>query len=165
MGKRCKSSKSVLYISEIIRVIAIICGSLGLFWCSCRNCIASRDPYCGWTRGSTCSFLRPGTRYDTSPFLHIHDINTLALCLVYAWSVFQHLSVFTAFPRPVFLIHGWCFDLVEFWFDLFPTFIIALKVIFPDSTPYSSRPPAEVSHIWCIWSGSPWFYRTTWASE
>uniref|UniRef100_A0A3B5LQF7 Sema domain, transmembrane domain (TM), and cytoplasmic domain, (semaphorin) 6Bb n=1 Tax=Xiphophorus couchianus TaxID=32473 RepID=A0A3B5LQF7_9TELE len=26
-----------------------------------RNCIASRDPYCGWTRGSTCSFLRPGT--------------------------------------------------------------------------------------------------------
>ncbi|XP_053715533.1 semaphorin-6B [Synchiropus splendidus] len=27
-----------------------------------RNCIASRDPYCGWTRGSTCSFLRPGTR-------------------------------------------------------------------------------------------------------
>uniref|UniRef100_A0A3Q2DS44 Sema domain, transmembrane domain (TM), and cytoplasmic domain, (semaphorin) 6Bb n=1 Tax=Cyprinodon variegatus TaxID=28743 RepID=A0A3Q2DS44_CYPVA len=25
------------------------------------NCIASRDPYCGWTRGSTCSFLRPGT--------------------------------------------------------------------------------------------------------
>uniref|UniRef100_A0A8C5DJB5 Sema domain-containing protein n=1 Tax=Gouania willdenowi TaxID=441366 RepID=A0A8C5DJB5_GOUWI len=27
-----------------------------------KNCIASRDPYCGWTRGSTCSFLRPGTR-------------------------------------------------------------------------------------------------------
>uniref|UniRef100_G3PF76 Sema domain, transmembrane domain (TM), and cytoplasmic domain, (semaphorin) 6Bb n=1 Tax=Gasterosteus aculeatus aculeatus TaxID=481459 RepID=G3PF76_GASAC len=32
-----------------------------------KNCIASRDPYCGWTRGSTCSFLRPGTRYDSSP--------------------------------------------------------------------------------------------------
>uniref|UniRef100_A0A7N6FLX4 Sema domain-containing protein n=1 Tax=Anabas testudineus TaxID=64144 RepID=A0A7N6FLX4_ANATE len=27
-----------------------------------KNCIATRDPYCGWTRGSTCSFLRPGTR-------------------------------------------------------------------------------------------------------
>uniref|UniRef100_A0A8C6SAR6 Sema domain, transmembrane domain (TM), and cytoplasmic domain, (semaphorin) 6Bb n=1 Tax=Neogobius melanostomus TaxID=47308 RepID=A0A8C6SAR6_9GOBI len=27
-----------------------------------RSCIASRDPYCGWTKGSTCSFLRPGTR-------------------------------------------------------------------------------------------------------
>ncbi|XP_077573377.1 semaphorin-6B [Stigmatopora nigra] len=27
-----------------------------------KNCMASRDPYCGWTRGSTCSFLRPGTR-------------------------------------------------------------------------------------------------------
>ncbi|KAF7695608.1 hypothetical protein HF521_007331 [Silurus meridionalis] len=27
-----------------------------------KNCIASRDPYCGWTKGSTCSFLRPGTR-------------------------------------------------------------------------------------------------------
>lgn len=28
-----------------------------------RNCIAARDPYCGWTKGSTCSFLRVGTRY------------------------------------------------------------------------------------------------------
>uniref|UniRef100_A0A3P8W4F9 Sema domain, transmembrane domain (TM), and cytoplasmic domain, (semaphorin) 6Ba n=1 Tax=Cynoglossus semilaevis TaxID=244447 RepID=A0A3P8W4F9_CYNSE len=27
----------------------------------CMSCLASRDPYCGWTRGSTCSFLRPGT--------------------------------------------------------------------------------------------------------
>uniref|UniRef100_W5K6Z6 Semaphorin 6B n=1 Tax=Astyanax mexicanus TaxID=7994 RepID=W5K6Z6_ASTMX len=27
----------------------------------CMNCISSRDPYCGWTRGSTCSLLRPGT--------------------------------------------------------------------------------------------------------
>ncbi|KAG7332771.1 hypothetical protein KOW79_004605 [Hemibagrus wyckioides] len=27
-----------------------------------KNCVASRDPYCGWTKGSTCSFLRPGTR-------------------------------------------------------------------------------------------------------
>uniref|UniRef100_A0A8C7X4U2 Sema domain, transmembrane domain (TM), and cytoplasmic domain, (semaphorin) 6Bb n=1 Tax=Oryzias sinensis TaxID=183150 RepID=A0A8C7X4U2_9TELE len=32
-----------------------------------KNCIASRDPYCGWTRGSTCSFLRPGTRYPPLP--------------------------------------------------------------------------------------------------
>ncbi|CAG01437.1 unnamed protein product, partial [Tetraodon nigroviridis] len=31
-----------------------------------KSCIASRDPYCGWTRGSTCSFLRPGTRYTAS---------------------------------------------------------------------------------------------------
>ncbi|PWA20877.1 hypothetical protein CCH79_00007254 [Gambusia affinis] len=38
-----------------------------------KNCIASRDPYCGWTRGSTCSFLRPGTRWDAFPlWLHIH---------------------------------------------------------------------------------------------
>lgn len=38
-----------------------------LFWlfacCVSRSCLASRDPYCGWTRGSTCSFLRPGTRW------------------------------------------------------------------------------------------------------
>ncbi|XP_030629981.1 sema domain, transmembrane domain (TM), and cytoplasmic domain, (semaphorin) 6Ba [Chanos chanos] len=27
-----------------------------------KNCISSRDPYCGWIRGSTCSLLRPGTR-------------------------------------------------------------------------------------------------------
>ncbi|XP_029105065.1 semaphorin-6B-like isoform X1 [Scleropages formosus] len=27
-----------------------------------KKCIAARDPYCGWTRGNTCSFLRPGTR-------------------------------------------------------------------------------------------------------
>ncbi|XP_071217272.1 semaphorin-6B-like [Salvelinus alpinus] len=27
-----------------------------------KSCLTSRDPYCGWTRGSTCSFLRPGTR-------------------------------------------------------------------------------------------------------
>lgn len=39
------------------------------YLCLCRNCIASRDPYCGWTKGSTCSFLRPGTRYDNPPFL------------------------------------------------------------------------------------------------
>ncbi|TRY81643.1 hypothetical protein DNTS_025970, partial [Danionella cerebrum] len=30
--------------------------------CLCRNCISSRDPYCGWTRGSMCTLLRPGTR-------------------------------------------------------------------------------------------------------
>ncbi|XP_062854905.1 semaphorin-6B [Trichomycterus rosablanca] len=27
-----------------------------------KNCIASQDPYCGWTKGSTCSFLSAGTR-------------------------------------------------------------------------------------------------------
>ncbi|XP_076860443.1 semaphorin-6B isoform X2 [Brachyhypopomus gauderio] len=27
-----------------------------------KNCLSSRDPYCGWTRGGTCSFLRAGTR-------------------------------------------------------------------------------------------------------
>lgn len=34
-----------------------------------RNCIASRDPYCGWTRGSTCSFLRAGTRWVLAMYL------------------------------------------------------------------------------------------------
>ncbi|XP_051525634.1 semaphorin-6B-like isoform X2 [Myxocyprinus asiaticus] len=33
-----------------------------------KNCIASRDPYCGWTRGSTCSFLRAGTRSSPGEF-------------------------------------------------------------------------------------------------
>lgn len=39
----------------------------------CRSCLASRDPYCGWTRGSTCSFLRPGTRWD-----HAHKRQTIS---------------------------------------------------------------------------------------
>lgn len=40
----------------------------------CRSCLASRDPYCGWTRGSTCSFLRPGTRWGQPT----HSRNTLS---------------------------------------------------------------------------------------
>ncbi|XP_035271860.1 LOW QUALITY PROTEIN: semaphorin-6B [Anguilla anguilla] len=45
--------------SCVVRVPVARCQ---LFSGCMKNCIASRDPYCGWTRGSTCSFLRPGTR-------------------------------------------------------------------------------------------------------
>ncbi|KAJ8278909.1 hypothetical protein COCON_G00059750 [Conger conger] len=43
-------------------VVRIPVARCQLFSGCMKNCIASRDPYCGWTRGSTCSFLRPGTR-------------------------------------------------------------------------------------------------------
>ncbi|XP_035279766.1 semaphorin-6B-like [Anguilla anguilla] len=45
--------------SCVVRVPVARCQ---LFSRCMKNCIASRDPYCGWTRGSTCSLLRPGTR-------------------------------------------------------------------------------------------------------
>ncbi|KAI1883185.1 hypothetical protein AGOR_G00242610 [Albula goreensis] len=47
------------FSSCVVRIPVARCQ---LFSRCMKNCIASRDPYCGWTRGSTCSFLRPGTR-------------------------------------------------------------------------------------------------------
>jgi len=56
----------------IIEEIGIVLCNDNIDVCLCRNCIASRDPYCGWTRGSTCSLLRPGTRSDRN---HEHPLN------------------------------------------------------------------------------------------
>uniref|UniRef100_A0A9J8AHU1 Sema domain, transmembrane domain (TM), and cytoplasmic domain, (semaphorin) 6Bb n=2 Tax=Cyprinus carpio TaxID=7962 RepID=A0A9J8AHU1_CYPCA len=39
-------------------VIKVPVASCQLYSRCMKNCISSRDPYCGWTRGSTCSFLR-----------------------------------------------------------------------------------------------------------
>uniref|UniRef100_A0A4W5MSM7 Semaphorin 6B n=1 Tax=Hucho hucho TaxID=62062 RepID=A0A4W5MSM7_9TELE len=45
-----------------------------------KNCIASRDPYCGWTRGSTCSFLRPGTRLPFEQDVEHGNVSHLGDC-------------------------------------------------------------------------------------
>ncbi|MEQ2258103.1 Semaphorin-6B [Xenotaenia resolanae] len=45
-----------------------------------KNCIASRDPYCGWTRGSTCSFLRPGTRLPFEQDVEHGNVGHLGDC-------------------------------------------------------------------------------------
>ncbi|XP_030640339.1 semaphorin-6B [Chanos chanos] len=47
------------FSSCVVRVPVARCN---LYSRCMKNCIATRDPYCGWTRGSTCTFLRPGTR-------------------------------------------------------------------------------------------------------
>ncbi|KAJ8274164.1 hypothetical protein COCON_G00087890 [Conger conger] len=56
---RPSHSLLLAFSSCVVRVPVARCQ---LFSRCMKNCIASRDPYCGWTRGSTCSFLRPGTR-------------------------------------------------------------------------------------------------------
>ncbi|KAJ8271110.1 hypothetical protein GJAV_G00122870 [Gymnothorax javanicus] len=56
---RPSHSLLLAFPSCVVRVPTARCQ---LFSRCMKNCIASRDPYCGWTRGSTCSFLRPGTR-------------------------------------------------------------------------------------------------------
>ncbi|KAL1022950.1 hypothetical protein UPYG_G00034620 [Umbra pygmaea] len=45
-----------------------------------KNCISSRDPYCGWTRGSTCSFLRPGTRLPFEQDVEQGNVSHLGDC-------------------------------------------------------------------------------------
>ncbi|XP_055717442.1 semaphorin-6B isoform X5 [Salvelinus fontinalis] len=45
-----------------------------------KNCISSRDPYCGWTRGSTCSFLRPGTRLPFEQDIEHGNVSHLGDC-------------------------------------------------------------------------------------
>uniref|UniRef100_A0A8C1ZGY4 Sema domain, transmembrane domain (TM), and cytoplasmic domain, (semaphorin) 6Ba n=1 Tax=Cyprinus carpio TaxID=7962 RepID=A0A8C1ZGY4_CYPCA len=53
-----------------------------------KNCIASRDPYCGWTRGSTCSLLRPGLLRES--FMdEPESLVTLNLLVVAAVSAFS----------------------------------------------------------------------------
>uniref|UniRef100_A0A8D3EBE1 Sema domain, transmembrane domain (TM), and cytoplasmic domain, (semaphorin) 6Bb n=1 Tax=Scophthalmus maximus TaxID=52904 RepID=A0A8D3EBE1_SCOMX len=56
---RASHSLLLAFPSCVVRVPVARCQ---LYSRCMKNCIASRDPYCGWTRGSTCSFLRPGTR-------------------------------------------------------------------------------------------------------
>uniref|UniRef100_A0A8C1YLB4 Sema domain, transmembrane domain (TM), and cytoplasmic domain, (semaphorin) 6Ba n=1 Tax=Cyprinus carpio TaxID=7962 RepID=A0A8C1YLB4_CYPCA len=56
-----------------------------------KNCIASRDPYCGWTRGSTCSLLRPGTSFMDEPESLV-TLNLLVIAAVSAFSTGAALS-------------------------------------------------------------------------
>uniref|UniRef100_A0A8D3DD09 Sema domain, transmembrane domain (TM), and cytoplasmic domain, (semaphorin) 6Bb n=1 Tax=Scophthalmus maximus TaxID=52904 RepID=A0A8D3DD09_SCOMX len=64
---RASHSLLLAFPSCVVRVPVARCQ---LYSRCMKNCIASRDPYCGWTRGSTCSFLRPGTRYNTALLLY-----------------------------------------------------------------------------------------------
>uniref|UniRef100_A0A667XJ38 Semaphorin 6B n=1 Tax=Myripristis murdjan TaxID=586833 RepID=A0A667XJ38_9TELE len=63
-----------------------------------KNCIASRDPYCGWTRGSTCSFLsilsfpptesREKIGHFVSLFVKSHIFNigsVMMICSYFGW--------------------------------------------------------------------------------
>uniref|UniRef100_A0A671QER2 Sema domain, transmembrane domain (TM), and cytoplasmic domain, (semaphorin) 6Bb n=1 Tax=Sinocyclocheilus anshuiensis TaxID=1608454 RepID=A0A671QER2_9TELE len=52
---RISHSLLLAFPSCVIKVPVVRCQ---LYSRCMKNCIASRDPYCGWTRGSTCSFLR-----------------------------------------------------------------------------------------------------------
>uniref|UniRef100_A0AAY5EYK8 Sema domain-containing protein n=1 Tax=Electrophorus electricus TaxID=8005 RepID=A0AAY5EYK8_ELEEL len=45
-----------------------------------KNCLASRDPYCGWTRGGTCSFLRAGTRLPFEQYVDRGNTSHLGDC-------------------------------------------------------------------------------------
>ncbi|CDQ84327.1 unnamed protein product [Oncorhynchus mykiss] len=45
-----------------------------------KSCLTSRDPYCGWTRGSTCSFLRPGTRLPFQQDIEYGNFSHLGDC-------------------------------------------------------------------------------------
>uniref|UniRef100_A0A8C4GP08 Sema domain, transmembrane domain (TM), and cytoplasmic domain, (semaphorin) 6Bb n=1 Tax=Dicentrarchus labrax TaxID=13489 RepID=A0A8C4GP08_DICLA len=71
-----------------------------------KNCIASRDPYCGWTRGSTCSFLRPGTRYDTSP-IYVTFKHTLSAILS------RHLLTPTCLIQETLMLLTWFRQLTD----------------------------------------------------
>uniref|UniRef100_A0A7N6BFX6 Sema domain-containing protein n=1 Tax=Anabas testudineus TaxID=64144 RepID=A0A7N6BFX6_ANATE len=56
-----------------------------------KSCLASRDPYCGWTRGSVCSFLRPGTRLLIEPESLV-SLNLLVASAVSAFTIGAALS-------------------------------------------------------------------------
>ncbi|MGH0182608.1 UNVERIFIED_CONTAM: hypothetical protein FKN15_009398 [Acipenser sinensis] len=45
-----------------------------------KNCISTQDPYCGWTKGSTCSFLEPGTRLPFEQDIAHGDTSYLGDC-------------------------------------------------------------------------------------
>lgn len=124
--------------------------------CLCRNCIASRDPYCGWTRGSTCSFLRPGTRYDTFPYIYtsIHAVYSTcpgspywhAVCLVLSLRPSQVLSPFLVLSLRsnclfvlVCFFYLFCFHWICFYF------YHSCRGYFSDSTP--SGAPIESLHV------------------
>ncbi|XP_041086114.1 semaphorin-6B-like [Polyodon spathula] len=56
-----RPSRSLLlaFPSCVVRVPLARCQQHSLCM---KSCISTQDPYCGWTKGSTCSFLEPGTR-------------------------------------------------------------------------------------------------------
>uniref|UniRef100_A0A8C4TFM8 Semaphorin 6B n=1 Tax=Erpetoichthys calabaricus TaxID=27687 RepID=A0A8C4TFM8_ERPCA len=45
-----------------------------------KNCISTRDPYCGWTKTNTCTFLEPGARYPFVQDVDYGDTSHLGSC-------------------------------------------------------------------------------------
>ncbi|KAI4896219.1 hypothetical protein NFI96_008332 [Prochilodus magdalenae] len=74
-----------------------------------KNCISSRDPYCGWTRGSTCSLLRAGTRLPFVQDIEYGNTTHLGDCDVPAdgavgVAVEGHQAFWTCDYRPFILV-------------------------------------------------------------
>ncbi|KAJ7993010.1 hypothetical protein DPEC_G00268010 [Dallia pectoralis] len=74
---RLSHSLLLTFPSCVVRVPVARCQ---LYSRCMKNCIASRDPYCGWTRGSTCSFLRPGTRLPFEQDIEQGNVSHLGDC-------------------------------------------------------------------------------------
>ncbi|XP_014025127.1 semaphorin-6B isoform X3 [Salmo salar] len=74
---RVSRSLLLAFPSCVVRVPVARCQ---LYSRCMKNCIASRDPYCGWTRGSTCSFLRPGTRLPFEQDVEHGNVSHLGDC-------------------------------------------------------------------------------------
>ncbi|XP_039622918.1 semaphorin-6B isoform X2 [Polypterus senegalus] len=45
-----------------------------------KNCISTRDPYCGWTKTNTCTFLELGARYPFVQDVDYGDTSHLGSC-------------------------------------------------------------------------------------
>uniref|UniRef100_H3A1J9 Semaphorin 6B n=1 Tax=Latimeria chalumnae TaxID=7897 RepID=H3A1J9_LATCH len=50
-----------------------------------KNCIATRDPYCGWTVQGTCAFLQPGTRVNFEQDIDQGNTSHLGDCKGKTW--------------------------------------------------------------------------------
>ncbi|KAK6309077.1 hypothetical protein J4Q44_G00205400 [Coregonus suidteri] len=74
---RVSHSLLLAFPSCVVRVPVARCQ---LYSRCMKNCIASRDPYCGWTRGSTCSLLRPGTRLPFEQDVEHGNVSHLGDC-------------------------------------------------------------------------------------
>uniref|UniRef100_A0A8C1JLS9 Sema domain, transmembrane domain (TM), and cytoplasmic domain, (semaphorin) 6Bb n=1 Tax=Cyprinus carpio TaxID=7962 RepID=A0A8C1JLS9_CYPCA len=62
-------------------VIKVPVASCQLYSRCMKNCISSRDPYCGWTRGSTCSFLLMSTISLLFSFTHaFFNLKVISFC-------------------------------------------------------------------------------------
>lgn len=74
-----RPSRSLLlaFPSCVVRVPLARCQQHSLCM---KNCISTQDPYCGWTKGSTCSFLEPGTRLPFEQDIAHGDTSYLGDC-------------------------------------------------------------------------------------